>query len=297
MKHLHPLHLQHLHDAECKKTLGSGSYGCVKLYQCKEKCIGSKCACNEMFIVKRVHNKRCIRSLLNEYSIGISLDHKNIRKTLDIDLQEHSLIFEYCPGYDFFSYILCTNQHFRNNNVIRTDTLGYIRQLFAAVEYLHQRGIAHLDLKLENILVDPLRFSLKLIDFGQAIVYRDKNMTQNIQGAQGTIQYCPPEALYDEYYNPENADVWACGIILYNCVYCKFPWMIANNKDYYYKKHEKTINKALDDELFWGLEKYDILQWLFYSMLSVYPSKRCSMKEICVFWDANNDKLITNVEN
>jgi serine/threonine protein kinase len=277
MKHLHPLCLSHLHDAVCKQTLGRGSYGCVKLYQCKEKCEGCE-SCNKMFIVKKVVNKKCIQSLLNEFSIGLVLDHPNIRKTLDIDIIDHSIIFEFCPGYDMLDYILATHNP---REQLRHDCLDFFWQLLLAVGYLHDKGVAHLDLKLENIIVDPLRRQLKLIDFGQAIVFRDNDTEQSIQGRHGTVQYCPPEAFIGEFYSPEKADIWACGIILYNCLFSKFPWTVAEgNTDKFFQAHISSGNK-LCNGIFYNIgERHNGLAQVLKKLLEVNPDKRGRIRDV-----------------
>ena len=44
----------------------------------------------------------------------------------------------------------------------------YFQKLVTAVDYCHQMGVTHRDLKLENIMLDE-NFELKLIDFGLAV--------------------------------------------------------------------------------------------------------------------------------
>ena len=54
------------------------------------------------------------------------------------------------------------------------DSIGYLfgSQILFALHYLHhEKGVAHCDLKLENLLVNP-KAEIKLADFGQSILYQ-----------------------------------------------------------------------------------------------------------------------------
>ena len=63
----------------------------------------------------------------------------------------------------------------------------YFKSLLRAVYYIHSNGIAHYDLKTENIFVDA-DFNLKLGDFGIAT-----NMAFNPPKVGGTLSYRAPE--------------------------------------------------------------------------------------------------------
>ena len=65
-------------------------------------------------------------------------------------------------------------------------------RVFDAVAYLHQLGIAHRDLKAENILCDDDEgyASIQVADFGIAQVLRPE---EDLKDLKGTIEYCAPE--------------------------------------------------------------------------------------------------------
>ena len=65
----------------------------------------------------------------------------------------------------------------------------YAAQMILAVDDLHQKGYAHRDLKLENIMVDETGY-LKIIDYGLAKMLKDN---QEAQSYCGTPEYLAPE--------------------------------------------------------------------------------------------------------
>lgn len=272
MHHLHPYKMSHLHNAECVKCLGKGSFGNVKLFKCKDRC-KDKELCNKYFVVKYITSKcNTKKQLLNEYTIGTLLHHPNIIETLDVDLEDNSIIFQYSPGTDFLHYI--------TDKPILKDSLLYFSQIIDGVSYMHSIGIAHMDLKLENIMVDNVNKKIQIIDLGQSKVFHDTLHINTIipgKGLHGTRPYIAPEEfMTGEEYNPEKVDVWSCGIILYEIIYNVFPWKEATLKDSRYTlflKYHKV------DQLE-GFLQNTIARDIIKAMLTPNPVNRFNIKQV-----------------
>ena len=95
-----------------------------------------------------------------EYEIGMMLHHPNIRRTLDIDVNFETIILEHCDGIDLLDYL---NDYDHSGHC---GTVKLFSQLIDAVDYLHTNNIVHLDIKLENIIINPKNNIIKLIDLG-----------------------------------------------------------------------------------------------------------------------------------
>jgi len=255
MKHLNPTKIEHLHDAVCKCSLGKGGYGNVKLYQCKEKGVCGKC--DQLFVVKKLRSsklncvvkeqrERCANQwLCHEFNIGVLLDHPNIIKTIDIDIGKNCLIFEFFPSRDLFYVVNHTGYETLKTADYKKQTIDWIKQLFEAVNYLHKKGIAHMDIKLENILLDINDKKIKLIDFGQARFF-DKETWMH--GKHGTECYMSPECYEKECYDPSKVDVWSCGIVMFCLLTKQFPWQQANIHDAQFLKYYRSLLKSEFDE-------------------------------------------------
>ena len=100
-----------------------------------------------------------------EFCIGSTLHHGNIVETLDI-VQEKGKwyeVMEYCP-YDLFATVM-------TGKMSREEVACCFLQVLNGVTYLHAMGLAHRDLKLDNVVINEHGI-LKIIDFGSASVFR-----------------------------------------------------------------------------------------------------------------------------
>lgn len=277
--------INHLQKAVREKVLREGRSSIIEEYQCKQSHDDIECNC--LFTVKRfVLNEDTLgklsqisESFLREYNIGILLNHKYIRRTFDVDLVSNSLIFEHCPGIDFIDY-LNTYESYNTRPFLK-----YFNQIVNAVSYLHDNGIAHIDLKLENIILDPSLNSIKLIDFGESTLFT-KDKISKIP-SRGTRSYASPEVINTNYiYMADKLDVWSCGIILYNLFYNKEPWNIAHLSQFRYKLHFKSILQNELDKLvfpysescnYYSELEIKVIYKLFVMMLNPDPEKRKSI--------------------
>ena len=281
----------HLHNAKYIKCLGKGGYGTVKLYKCKDnhnKCKDdhNKCKddhkCNELFVVKYLNyqdiykkkydkkykDKLFKKLALNEYTIGTLLNHEYIIKTLDIDLYKNAIVFEHCNGIDFLDYIQTMSPSIEQK-------MYYFKQLIEGLLYMHNLGIAHMDLKLENIIIDILNNKIQIIDFGHSKIFHDSLHIDTVilnKHIYGSLSYIAPEEFLEIEYNPEKVDIWSCGIILYIIIHDSHPWYQASINDCNYKNYIKAIQN--NNNFF---THYDnILR----KMLNPNPSIRPQIKEV-----------------
>jgi serine/threonine protein kinase len=281
----------HLKRSVCKKILGSGGFSIVKLFQCKNECEGRK-ICDKLFVVKTLIRSNdqfmnlsekeitrlCNKIFDTEFSICYNLDHPNLIKAIDMEPKSLSIIFEYNKGIDFIDIL---------NNCVDKNTNKYLRyfdKFIDGIEYMHNNNIVHLDIKLENILLE--KEVVKLIDFGTA-----KRITEDEMfiGRCGTEEYMPPEMHKTKYYNAKPVDIWCLGVVLYNIIYDYMPWECAKLSDVFFDAHVKYLEKYdnLNPRLFESLtvfgyskEQELLIFKLFMGMLHPIPEKRMNIEMI-----------------
>jgi calcium-dependent protein kinase len=112
--------------------------------------------------------------------------------------------------------------------------------LLETLHYLHQRAIAHRDIKLENILFDPQQGTLKIIDFGICRKHRRRGAKFEMLTITGTLYYRAPEMFTGGGYD-EKADVWSTGVLMYKLVAGRTPF----ESEY----HSQTIANILNTDL------------------------------------------------
>jgi cGMP-dependent protein kinase len=109
------------------------------------------------------------------------------------------------------------------------DTLGLLSQpqaqfytgsLVLALEFLHRRRIAYLDLKGENVLLDRSGY-VKLIDMGLA-----EHVRGYLYEAKGTPWFMAPEVILGRGYTT-SADLWSLGVCLYEFMMGGLPFGAA----------------------------------------------------------------------
>ena len=152
----------------------------------------------------------------------------------------------------------------------RRSLCKFFFQICQAIGHLHSLRIAHLDIKLENILVDSLGNAL-LCDFGSAHYFDD-----SLEHPVGTVLYWSPEKAQDTNFDKAAADVWSLGILFYVLLTKSYP-CVGTTED-------EVINTLKNGKLsFHALESSKCsaaAKNLIHSMLQIQPSQRATIADV-----------------
>lgn len=190
-----------LDDYDIKKTLGTGSFGRVKL--ARNKATGKFVALKMLKKAEIIRLKQ-VDHVLSENSILGSISHPFI-VNMDGFCQDERylyLVLEFVPGGELFTYLRgvgCLEQ---------SHACFYAAQVTLIFEYLHSKNIIYRDLKPENILIAGDGY-LKLTDFGFAKIVEGRTYT-----LCGTPEYLAPEILLNKGHG-KPVDWWTLGILIY----------------------------------------------------------------------------------
>ena len=91
-----------------------------------------------------------------------------------------------------------------------------------ALEYIHSKGVAHRDIKLENIFLGD-NVEIKIADFGLMKIFEGEGAAEALRTRCGTESYMSPELLKDsnESYNGPANDIFAAGVMLFMMISAK----------------------------------------------------------------------------
>ncbi|KAI5965480.1 HAL5 [Candida theae] len=266
-----------------RNVIGKGAYGLIKFIDPEGNKNSSTLSSNNLpplgkrlYVVKELSRRKdektdnFIERIMSEFVISSTLNSKYIIETVDLmgtlsptsaqqmqmqsQLQSAmdiriSQVMNCSSGGDLFSYLLTGTDI--NNKTVKFMSLYEVdcilKQVARGLKYMHAHGVAHCDLKLENILISyqpdnegnsskgdggnfknvktspQSKMSIKLSDFGKSFVFRtsfDKS-EQKLQGSQGAIigsePYIPPEEYLcnqtKSSYSSVKKDCWAFGIV------------------------------------------------------------------------------------
>uniref|UniRef100_H3GDM1 Protein kinase domain-containing protein n=1 Tax=Phytophthora ramorum TaxID=164328 RepID=H3GDM1_PHYRM len=141
--------------------------------------------------------------------------HDNVLQTYQHFQQDDSwfVVMEYCEGGDLWQ----TLERLPHSRLPEIQALPLFSQIVRGVHLLHDNGIAHRDLSLENVLLSrnggaggrPFG-TAKICDFGLST-----NAARVCHERVGKAYYMAPEVVAGVPYDPLAADVWSLGIILF----------------------------------------------------------------------------------
>jgi len=216
------------------------------------------------YIIRKFLNKEELERVNIEAYVMNNFNHKNILRFKQIieDNENVYMILEYAKNGDLLEYIK------NKNRLSEQEARCFFIQILNALEYTHDIGIIHRDIKLENILLNE-KNEIILGDWGFASQWSpQKKLTCN----WGSLFYSPPEVyLGIEYIGPE-VDVWSLGVVLYAMVIGNLPFEGVDNTE--------IVTNILAGNFIIPEFCSNNLVSLLTSMIKVDPEKRITIKEI-----------------
>jgi len=198
-------------DLEFLRVIGRGGFGVVKLVRSRRTGVRYALKCvRKRHIVEHGAQK----ALITELSIQKELDHPFIVKFVRGFRSPKQVYFlmEVVTGGELLDALdkLGILNHYQAQ--------FYTGSILLALEFLHARQIAYLDLKSENCLIDHQGY-LKIIDFGIA----QRITRSRCHVMLGTPIIMAPEMISGKGYTTV-ADLWSLGVCLYDFVIGQFPF-------------------------------------------------------------------------
>ncbi|XP_022254461.1 serine/threonine-protein kinase 17B-like [Limulus polyphemus] len=157
--------------------------------------------------------------------------------------------------------------------IAETEASRVMRQILEGVAFLHQRGIAHLDIKPQNLLLTQAfpQCDVKLCDFG---ISRRITKGSEIREILGTPDYVSPEILQ---YEPISlaTDMWSIGVLAYVLLSGHTPFGGETKQETFWNITSGIVE--FPEELFGSVsnDAKDFIQRL----LITEPSERMTAKE------------------
>lgn len=213
------------------KTIGAGQFGEIKLACVREDKMLLPNSMNpskprKYVAIKRVKkaNMKPVEILQQRVEIEVlkHTKHPNIIECFDFyeDEQFYEIVMEYMRDGDLYDFLASHKFRIHEEYVKKI-----IMQISQGLLYLHQLGIVHRDIKLENILVtrkskDSADVMAKIVDFGLSkMIGPDEKANEPF----GTLGYVAPEVMKSANYS-NKCDVWSLGCIMYALICGQLPF-------------------------------------------------------------------------
>jgi predicted ATPase/DNA-binding CsgD family transcriptional regulator len=175
---------EHLGNYRLVRLLGSGGF--AEVYLAEQIYLNTLAAIK---VLNTQLTSDTMGNFLREARQLSHLEHQHILRVLDFGLAQERpyLVMEYAPGGTL------RQRHPRGSRVPLQAILSYVTQVTTALQYAHDQGVVHGDLKPENLLLGKNEQVL-LSDFGLAQLVPATNSLQ-VPEMYGTLIYMAPEHL------------------------------------------------------------------------------------------------------
>lgn len=219
---------------EIEGLLGQGGMGAV--WRARHALTGRKLAIKTLD-ESYLDNKAVVQRFGREARAASACQHPGIVEVLDLDQTEDGvpfLVMEFLEGETLARRIE------RRGRLEEAEIVHLGTMLLEALEAAHSHGVVHRDLKPDNIHVVPAGRRgeiVKILDFGISHKRDEAGAKLTMTGSVlGTPHYMSPEQAMGEAEIDQRADLYAAGVVLYECAVGDVPFDAPN-----YNKLLRTI--------------------------------------------------------
>ncbi len=173
--------------------------------------------------VSRVKEKSYLERFKREAKASFKLRHDNIAgaTNLGLDGKQWFIVLDYIEGEDLHQKVK------RTGPLPVRDAVEFIRQAACGLQYAHEQGIVHRDVKPANLILD-IKGTIKLLDLGLALDGDDDEeggLTKaHDEKVLGTADYLAPEQSKNSHSADPRSDIYALGCTLYYLIVGRAPF-------------------------------------------------------------------------
>lgn len=220
---------QQLLDGRTKLSLGPylitdfiGQGGMGRVFKAVHRVMGRECAVKVLPLEKSTKQSR--DSFMREIRLQAGLDNAYVVRAFDagVDGNVHYLVTEYVPGTDLRQMVR-SRMHNDGTALTMSEAALVISQAATGLQYAHDLGLIHRDIKPGNILVTPDGHA-KLSDIGLAAWSMGLQDDPRAGKVVGTADYLSPEHIRDPMSIGPLSDLYSLGCTLYYTVTGKVPF-------------------------------------------------------------------------
>ena len=163
------------------------------------------------------------RRFEREAQIMSGLEHPHIARVYDYGEEHgtHYIVMEFVKGQDL-GHLLKTRGPFGLEQ-----TISILKPIASALDYAHQRGLIHRDVKASNILLEQETERPVLMDFGIAKLTNQTALT-GTGGMVGTLDYIAPEQIQGAETLDGRADLYSLSVLAYQLLTGELPFKRQN---------------------------------------------------------------------
>ena len=247
---------------EIVEKLKDGGYS--KIYKAKSCHTGEYVAIKTIDKMGFQESVEDVLLMIRQTEVLKILKHRNIIWLYEIyeSTKYFYLVMDYLPNGDLIEKII------KQKRFKEEEALSIFSQLVDALYYMHKNEICHRDIRTEKILFDKNN-KPKIVGFSYSTFY---SQGKKIRDNYGSLCYACPEIIQNDYYNPELADVWSLGVVLYVMICGYLPF--SEDDD------EKNKELIIKGEVDYPPEISNKVKDLLKHMLDINPNKRYTFQRI-----------------